>query len=152
MIWKLPLSLAFSLAAATLPLSAAAADEPVAQSAPKSASAPRALGVEASIAFPAHGTIRNFEADGDDGVWIEGPRGDWYYAKLIGTCPDLGFVQAIGIDTRGSARLDKFGTILVRGQRCAITSFVTAEKPLPRKERLKLAKEAAQAKAAADAN
>ncbi|WP_260580978.1 DUF6491 family protein [Sphingopyxis sp. PET50] len=140
--------LALSLAALLLPLSAAAADEP----APKSAAAPREIGVEASIAFPAYGTVRNFEADGDDGVWIEDQRRDWYYAKLTGYCPDLDFVQSIGIDTRGTSRLDKFGAIIVKGQRCAITSFVTAEKPLPRKERLKLAKEAKEAAKASDSN
>ena len=132
--------LALSLAALLLPLSAAAADE---------AKEARAIGVDASIAFPAYGTVRNFEADGDDGIWIEDQRRDWYYARLIGFCPDLDFVQAIGIDTRGTSRLDRYAAIIVNGQRCAFTSFVTAEKPLPRKERLKLAKEA---KKAADAN
>ena len=132
--------LALSLAAFLLPLSAAAADEP---------EKPREIGVEASIAFPAYGTVRNFEADGDDGIWIEDQRRDWYYAKLTGFCPDLDFVQAIAIDTRGTSRLDRYGAIIVNGQRCAFTSFVTAEKPVPRKERLKLAKET---KKAADAN
>ena len=132
--------LALSLAAFLLPLAAAAADEP---------EKPREIGVEASIAFPAYGTVRNFEADGDDGIWIEDQRRDWYYAKLTGFCPDLDFVQAIAIDTRGTSRLDRYGAIIVNGQRCAFTSFVTAEKPVPRKERLKLAKET---KKAADAN
>ena len=135
---------ALSLAALLLPLSAAAAIEP--------ADLLREIGVEASIAFPSYGTIRNFEADGDDGIWIEDQRRDWYYATIIGYCPDLDFAQAIGIDTRGTSRLDKFGAIVVRGQRCAFGSFVTAEKPLPRKERAKLAKEAREAAKAADAN
>lgn len=132
---RLKQTIAFSLAAMLLPVSAAAAE----------AKEARPIGVEASIAFPSYGTIRNFEADGDDGVWIEDQRRDWYYAKLTGICPDLDFVQTIGIDTRGTARLDRFGAVLVNGQRCAFTSFVTAEKPLPRKERLKAAKEAARA-------
>ena len=136
-------NLALSLAALLLPLSAAAADEP---------ERPREIGVEASIAFPAYGTVRNFEADGDDGIWIEDQRRDWYYATLTGYCPDLDFVQAIAIDTRGIARLDKYGAIIVNGQRCAFTSFVTAEKPLPRKERLKAAKAAKEAEKAAEAN
>jgi hypothetical protein len=127
--------LALSLAALLLPLSAAVANEP---------ERPCEIGVEASIAFPAHGTVRNFEADGDDGIWIEDQRRDWYYAKFIGFCPSLAFAEAIGIDTRGSARLDKFGAIVVKGERCQFSSFVTAEKPLPRKERLK-AKKAAEA-------
>lgn len=102
----------------------------------------RRLGVEASIAFPTHGTVRNFEADGDDGLWIEDQHRSWYYAKLTGFCPDLPYAQTIGIDAGGLARLDKFGAIVVGGHRCAFTSFVTAAEPLPRKERQRLAKEA----------
>jgi len=135
--------LALSLAALLLPLSAAAATEP---------KEVRAIGVEASIAFPAYGTVRNFEADGDDGIWIEDQHRDWYYATLTGYCPDLDFAEAIGIDTRGTSRLDKFGAIIVKGQRCAITSFVTAEKPLPRKERLAAEKAAKEAAKAAESN
>ena len=136
--------LALSLAALLLPLSAAAADEPAKET--------RQIGVEASIAFPAYSTVRNFEADGDDGIWIEDQRRDWYYATLTGYCPDLDFVQSIGIDTRGTSRLDKFGAIIVNGQRCAFTSFVTAEKPLPRKLRLKAAEATKEAKEAVEAN
>ena len=136
-------NLALSLAALLLPLSAAAANEP---------ETPREIGVEASIAFPAYGTVRNFEADGDDGIWIEDQHRDWYYATLVGYCPDLNFAEAIGIDTRGTSRLDKFGAVIVKGQRCSFTSFVTAEKPLPRKERLKAAKAAKEAEKAVEAN
>lgn len=95
------------------------------------------LGVEASIAFPNHGAIRNFEADGDDGVWIEDQRRRWYYGKFIGPCQGIAFAQAIGFDTRGSAQFDRFSKILVDGDVCLFESFVTAEKPLPRKEREK---------------
>lgn len=127
-----------SLAIMLLPLSAATAKE---------TGDNRAIGVEASISFPSYGTIRNFEADGDDGVWIEDQHRNWYYATIIGPCTDLDFVQKIGIDTRGTARLDKFGAIIVAGQRCAFSSFVTSDKPLPRKERRRLEK----AEPAADA-
>lgn len=125
-------NLALSLAALLLPLSAAA----------NGAEPSRRLGVEASIAFPAHATVRNFEADGDDGIWIQDQRRSWYYARLTGFCPDLPYAQTIGIDAGGLARLDKFGAIVVGGHRCAFTSFVTAAEPLPRKERQRLAKEA----------
>lgn len=54
---------ALSLAAALLPLSATAA----AEGAPQES---RALGVETGISFPSNATIRTFQADGEDGVWI----------------------------------------------------------------------------------
>jgi hypothetical protein len=50
--------------------------------------------------------------------------------------------MAIGFDTRGSTNFDKFGAVVTGDDRCAIASLVTAEKPLPRKERLKLRKAA----------
>lgn len=95
------------------------------------------LGVETSIVFPNYGAIRNFEADGNDGVWLEDRQRRWYYAELLGPCRDLNFANAIGFDTRGAPRFDKFSTIIVRGQKCQLISLVTSEKPLSRKERLK---------------
>jgi hypothetical protein len=100
------------------------------------------LGVEASIAFPNYGAIRNFEADGTDGIWLEDDRRRWYYGEFLGKCHDLNFAQAVGFDTRGTPRFDKFSKIIVNGDRCVLTSLVTAEKPLSRKERKRLAKEA----------
>ena len=98
------------------------------------------LGVETKINFPNLVSIRNFEADGNDGIWLEDRQRRWYYADVIGACQELNFAQAIGFDTRGSATLDKFSSIIVRGERCPIASLVTASKPLPRKERLRIYK------------
>ncbi len=98
------------------------------------------LGVESQIIFPNHGAIRNFEADGNDGIWLEDRQRRWYYAEMFGACQGLNFAQAIGFDTNGSANFDKYSSIIVGGQDCRIESLVTADKPLPRKERLKLRK------------
>jgi hypothetical protein len=100
------------------------------------------LGVEGSIVFPDR-TIRNFEADGDKGIWIEDQQRRWYYGSFIGPCQDLNFAQGIGFDTQGLSRFDRFSRIIVRGDICQLNSLVTAEKPLSRKERKRLAKEAA---------
>lgn len=107
------------------------------------------LGVDASIVFPNHGAIRNFEADGDKGIWIEDQRRRWYYGEFMGSCVGLNFANALGFDTGGLSRFDKFSKIIVRDDVCTLSSFVTAEKPLSRKERKRLAKEA---KAKAPAN
>lgn len=103
------------------------------------------LGVEAKIVFPNQGAIRNFEADGNDGIWLEDRQRRWYYADFVGGCQELNFAQAIGFDTRGSPSFDKFSTIIVAGERCPIASLVTANKPLPRKVRQKLRREAVTA-------
>ena len=111
------------------------------------------LGVETSIALASRGMILNFEADGEDGVWLEDTRHRWYYAKFTGGCQGLTYAMGIGYDTRGSNRLDRSGAIVVEGQQCLIETFVTADKPLPKKERLKLRKaQTAAAKAASPAN
>src|SRR3546814_5016351 len=59
-------TLALSLAAALLPLSGAAADQP--------ATAPRQRGAEASIAFPRAPTIRTWRADRERGIDRKSPR------------------------------------------------------------------------------
>lgn len=100
------------------------------------------LGVESQIVFPSYGAIRNFEADGNDGIWVEDRQRRWYYGEIAGICPNLNFAQTIGFDTRGGVNFDKFSSIIVRGEQCQLTSLVTAEKPLSRKERSKLRKAA----------
>jgi hypothetical protein len=135
--YKMKPNLALSLAAVLLPLSAvAAANEP--------AKEPRALGVESSIVFPSDSSIRNWQADRDRGIWIQGRGNDWYYGSFAGFCRDLDFAQAIGFETRGAGRLDKFSSIIVRGERCQLSSFVTSAPP-PSKEERKAAREAEKA-------
>lgn len=103
---------------------------------------PREVGVEASIAFPSSATIRNFRADSTRGVWIEDNRRNWYYASFFGRCRDIDFAQAIGIDTRGSSRLDRHSFIIVGRDRCPIDRLLTADKPLPAREQARYLKEA----------
>ena len=125
-------NLALSLAAVLLPLSAAAAaNEP----APQPRQEARALGVESSIVFPGDISIRNWQADRDRGIWIQGRSNDWYYGRFAGFCRDLDFAEAIGFETRGAGRLDKFSSIIVRGERCQLTSFVTSAPPPSKAER-----------------
>jgi hypothetical protein len=130
-------NLALSLAAVLLPLSAAAAaNEPSKEA--------RALGVESSIVFPSDSSIRNWQADRDRGIWIRGRGNDWYYGTFAGFCRDLDFAQATGFETRGAGRLDKFASIIVRGERCQLSSFVTSAAP-PSKAERKAAREAEKA-------
>jgi hypothetical protein len=100
------------------------------------------LGVETSISLPDR-YIRNFEADGDKGIWIEDIQRRWYYGEFKGQCSRLERARGVGFDTGGSSRFDKSSTIFVNDDFCQLASFVTAEKPLSRKERKRLAKEAA---------
>jgi Family of unknown function (DUF6491) len=99
------------------------------------------LGASFRTGIGGNSAIRSYEPDGNDGLWIQDQKRRWYYAKMLGPCNELNFAQAIGFDNRGSAYLDKFTRIYVRGDQCALESFVTAEAPPSKKERKRLAKE-----------
>lgn len=117
-----------TLAALSVSVSAAETDKVAKHSWPQ-------LGVEASIPFANHRGIDNFETDGDDGIWLQDIRDRWYYGKIIGPCIGLNFATAIGYETRGTSSFDKFGAILVDGQKCQLESLVTSNKPPSKKER-----------------
>lgn len=95
----------------------------------------RELGVEACIPFASSIGVRNFRAVDNDTLYIQDNRRRWYRAELIGYCPDLRFAHSIGIVTRGTNALDKFGQILVRGRTCQLTSLVTAAAPEKKRDR-----------------
>jgi hypothetical protein len=110
-------------AAATLSLGAVAAED-----AGKPAPA-----VQASIPFVDHHNLRDWQADGTDGLWIQDQRRNWYYAKVLGPCIGLDWALSIGFDTGGaSGQLDKFSSIIVPNEgRCQITSLTRSEAPPP---------------------
>lgn len=84
---------------------------------------------EASIPFVHHGGVRDWQAEGDEKLYIQDQHRQWYVATLMGPCSDLPFTTVIGIETRGPDTLDRFATILVRGQRCALISLVKSDPP-----------------------
>lgn len=87
---------------------------------------------EASIPFPNSGSIRTWEATDRDTLYIQGPGRQWYRATLLAPCLDLPFTEAIGFETRGTSTFDRFSSIVVRGQRCPLSSLVKSDPP-PRK-------------------
>jgi len=91
--------------------------------------------VEASIPFANHGGIRDWEADKDQGLWVQDVHRQWYYAKLMGPCIGLNFAQRIGFDTHPLGRFDKFSSIVVPGTgRCTVQSFTASAGPGALKE------------------
>lgn len=112
---------------------------------------PTPLGVETSIVFPDNSSIRNWQADGNRGIWVQDRQRNWYYGSFAGFCSNLNFAQAIGVETRGVNRLDRFSTIIVRGESCPLSSFVTSTPP-PTKEERKAAKAKKKADAAKASN
>lgn len=102
----------------------------LATAAPASApAAPATSGQEASIPFPDSNTIRSWHATARDTLYIEGPRRQWYKATLMSPCLDLPFTETVGFETRGTPTFDRFSSIVVRGQRCPLTSLVKSGPP-----------------------
>jgi len=105
---------------------AAAAVLPAAASTTEGAKSP-----EASIPFVNAGSsIRNWQADGDQGLWVQDAHRQWYYARLMSTCLGLDFTLRVGFETRGIDNLDRFATVIVPGYgRCPIESFTKSDAP-----------------------
>ena len=93
------------------------------------APAPVPFGEEARIPFAHRGGIRDFEVASDRTLYLEGRGGRWYRATLFGPCLGLRFARGIGIDTGGSSGLDRFGSIIVDGERCKLESLVRSAPP-----------------------
>jgi Family of unknown function (DUF6491) len=125
-------------AATTLSMGAVAAED----------AAKPAPAVQASIPFVDHHNLRDWQADGKDGLWIQDQRRNWYYAKVLGPCIGLDWALSIGFDTGGaSGQLDKFSSIIVPNEgRCQITSLTRSDPPPPsvKKKRHKVTDEKAK--------
>jgi hypothetical protein len=88
-----------------------------------------AVGSQASIPFADLGNVRDFHAVTDDTVYLQARDRQWYRAELIGPCFGLPYALAIGVDAQPLGTLDRFGTIIVDGERCKIGSLTPAESP-----------------------
>lgn len=85
---------------------------------------------QASIPFVNLGSIRDWQADRRDGLWIQDTHRQWYYAKTLGPCTGLDFALAIGFDTARTGTLDRFAAVVVpRESRCPIVSLTRSEAP-----------------------
>jgi Family of unknown function (DUF6491) len=85
---------------------------------------------EASIPFANHGGINDWRADGDRGLWVQGINRKWFYAKFLGTCPQLQFANTVGFVSEPSGALNRWSSIRVRhGGRCQFIDFQPSEGP-----------------------
>ncbi len=87
---------------------------------------------EVSIPFVNHSGVRDWQAVGDDKLYIQDSQGKWYLATLATPAPDLSFATAIGFETKGIDRLDKFGAVVIAGTRYPLNSLVASAAPPPK--------------------
>ena len=118
-------------------LCAAAALAVPATAASPATTAPTKAEPQARIPFAAHHGIYDWRVVNDHELLIQSEGGTWYEATLMGTCFDLPFAERIGFTTNPDGSFDRFSSILVRHQRCPVTSLVVttapAAKPGPRR-------------------
>jgi len=95
--------------------------------------APLHPGQEAAIPFVGSGSIFNWQVVDRDTLYVQDVHRRWYRAELMSPCIDLPFAQVIGFDARGTDRFDRFSSVVVRGQHCAVTSLTESGPPPPRK-------------------
>ena len=86
---------------------------------------------EASIPFAdQRATIREWQADGTAGIWVQDAHRNWYYGRFHSSCFGLDFAEAVGFQVGSTGRLDRFSTIIVpREDRCPLASFTTSDAP-----------------------
>lgn len=82
----------------------------------------------AAIPFANH-SVRNWVSEGDQVIYFEASGRRWYRAVLFAPSTDLPFAQAIGFDTGPAGTLDKWSTLVIRGQRYPIRSFERVDGP-----------------------
>ena len=96
---------------------------------PASAAPPAKVEPQARIPFANHHGIYDWRVVNDHEVLIQSEGGTWYKATLMGTCFDLPFAERIGFTTNPDGSFDRFSSILVRHQRCPVTSLVVTAAP-----------------------
>jgi hypothetical protein len=89
---------------------------------------------EAQIPF-ASKSIWSWQVVDNNTVLIQDRGKRWYKATLYGNCINLSFADRLAFETNNASdTFDRFGTILVRGQRCPLRSLVETTAP-PKKSK-----------------
>jgi len=84
---------------------------------------------EASIPFANRGGISRWAVVDNRTLLIEGRNRQWYKATLFSPCIDLPFAQTIGIKTSPGGTFDRWSSLVVRRQRCSLTSLIAIPAP-----------------------
>ncbi len=84
---------------------------------------------QARIPFANHHGIYDWRVIDDHTLLIQSEGGSWYRATLMGPCFNLPFAERIGFTTNPDGSFDRFSSILVRDQRCPLTSLVVTKPP-----------------------
>ena len=84
---------------------------------------------EVSIPFAGHGGIADWERESDKSILLRDRTGRWYRATFLGTCPRVGYGNAIQFDTDAGGTFDRFSTIRSINGVCQVGSVTRASAP-----------------------
>jgi hypothetical protein len=85
---------------------------------------------EASIPFAAHNGIRNWQADGSQGLWVQSNSGAWYYGRFSFPCSGLQFKEALRFKFNPDGAFDRWSEVSTReAGRCLFKTFETSAGP-----------------------
>lgn len=98
-----------------------------------SAAPPLAPGKQTVIPFVHSRGVLDWQAAGDDSLYIRGYNGRWYYVRTSNRCPRLADALSLGFVVSANDQLDRYGAILAQGMRCPIASVTFAAAPPPEK-------------------
>lgn len=120
-----PLAAVMLAGAAVSALPASAQDTPAAS--PAAAPAPK----EARIPFAS--MVRDYRAEDRDVIYLRAGR-DWYRGTFFAPCQELPWAWNIRFDNSpGIGAIDRFSTVIARGERCRLNSLVKIDGEPPAK-------------------
>lgn len=74
--------------------------------------------------------ILNWQANGQEGLWIQDGHKQWFYATVFTPCSGLEFAVQLGFKSRVMNRLDRDSEIIVPDNgHCRLTSLKTSGPP-----------------------
>lgn len=115
------------LAAAALAAAAMSAFPAAAQDAPAVVPAAK----EARIPFAS--MVSDYRAEDRDVIYLRAGR-DWYRGTFVAPCEALPWAWNIHFDTTpGSSAIDRFSTVIARGEHCRLNSLVKIDGQPPAK-------------------
>ncbi len=76
-----------------------------------------------SIRFVDHRSIEDWRAEGNKAIVIETVNHRWYRATFFTPCQELPYSESIAFETSPKGTLNRFSSIVVRGERCRFQSL-----------------------------
>ena len=81
-------------------------------------------------AFVNRADMRDWLADGEQGLWIQAGNLRWYYARFAGICHGVNSTNSLAFDTRASDNIDQKSAVIVPGgTRCRVQWFAGSGGP-----------------------